>query len=152
WDLDSYAPGSVQLARRSDTQRIQALYEIARDACRAVVDRGENDLVDYESIFRDLVNGKYNKESMLEYGQKGADRNEASRGDTNGILAHTQAFYNKSEPAMGGVPTYYFDFAEGDVRRDVTIPNYAITAESTHQMNTYANHTIGKFRVNWKAD
>src|SRR5690606_21605811 len=31
WDLDSYAPGSVQLARRSDTQRIQELYEIARD-------------------------------------------------------------------------------------------------------------------------
>lgn len=152
WDLDSYAPGSVQLARRPDTQRIQALYEIARDACKAVVDRGENDLVDYESIFRDLVNGKYNKESMFEYGQKGADRNEARLGYTNGIFAHTQSFYNKSQPAMAALPTYYFEFEEGDVRRDVTISNYAITAESTHQMNTYANHTIGKFRVNWKAD
>src|SRR5690606_1385498 len=92
WDLASYAPGSVQLARRSDTQRIQALYEIARDACKAVVDRGENDLVDYESIFRDLVNGKYNKESMFEYRQKGADRNEARLGSTNGILAHPQSY------------------------------------------------------------
>lgn len=53
---------------------------------------------------------------------------------------------------MAALPTYYFEFEEGDVRRDVTIANYAITAQSTHQMNTYANHTIGKYRVNWKAD
>src|SRR5690606_34817172 len=99
-----------------------------------------------------LVNGKYNKESMFEYGQKGADRNEARLGYTNGIFAHTQSFYNKSQPAMAALPTYYNEFEEGDVRRDVTISNYAITAESTHQMNTYANHMIGKYRVNWKAD
>lgn len=152
WDLDSYAPGSVQLAQRSDTQRIQELYEIARDACKAIVERGENELIDYETIFRDLVNGKYNKESMFEYGQKGADRNEARLGYTNGIFAHTQSFYNKSQPAMAALPTYYFEFEDGDVRRDVTIANYALAADSTHQMNTYANHMIGKYRVNWKAD
>lgn len=152
WDLNSYAPGSVQLAQRVDTQRIQELYEIARDACKAVVDRGENDLIDYETIFRNLVNGAYNQESMFEYGQKGADRNEVRNGYTNGIFAHESSYYNKSQPAMAALPTYYFEFEEGDVRRDVTIANYAITAESTHQMNTYANHTIGKFRVNWKAD
>ncbi|MBD1424699.1 RagB/SusD family nutrient uptake outer membrane protein [Sphingobacterium arenae] len=152
WDLDSYAPGSVQLARRSDTQRIQELYEIARDACKAVVDRGENELIDYETIFRDLLNGKYNQESMFEYGQKGNDRNETRIGYTNGLFAHSQSFYNKSQPAMAALPTYYFEFEDGDVRRDVTISNYALTADSAHQMNTYANHMIGKFRVNWKAD
>ncbi|PRD54228.1 RagB/SusD family nutrient uptake outer membrane protein [Sphingobacterium gobiense] len=152
WDLDSYASGSVRLAQRSDTQRIQELYEIARDACKTVVDRGENELIDYETIFRDLVNGRYNNESMFEYGQKGADRNEARLGYTNGIFAHERSFYNKSQPAMAALPTYYFEFEEGDVRRDVTISNYAITAESIHQMNTYANHMVGKFRVNWKGD
>lgn len=152
WDLNSYAPGSVELAQRADKQRIPELYAIARDACKAVVDRGENELIDYETIFRDVVNGKYNVESMFEYGQKGADRNEARIGYTNGIFAHTQSFYKKSQPAMAALPTYYFEFEEGDVRRDVTIANYAITDKSTHQMNTYANHTIGKFRINWKAD
>ncbi|MBD1420470.1 RagB/SusD family nutrient uptake outer membrane protein [Sphingobacterium chuzhouense] len=152
WNLDSYAPGSVELAQRADKQRIAELYTIARDACKAVVERGENDLIDYETIFRDLVNGKYNVESMFEYGQKGADRNEVRLGYTNGIFAHTASFYGKSQPAMAALPVYYFEFEEGDSRRDVTIANYALAGDSTHQMNTYANHTIGKFRVNWKAD
>src|SRR5690606_40091395 len=70
WGLQSYSPATVQLGSRADGQRVRQLYEIARDACKAVVDRGENDLIDYETIFRDLVNGRYNKESMFEYGQK----------------------------------------------------------------------------------
>ena len=152
WDLNSYGPGTVALAQRSDSKRITELYQIARDACKAVVDRGENKLIDYEQIFRDLIHGKYNTESMFEYGQKGEDRNETRLGYTNGIFAHTQSFHDKSQPAMAVIPTYYFEFGDGDVRRDVAVSNYAITADSRHQMNTYANHTIGKFRVNWKAD
>ena len=152
WDLNSYSPGSVQLARRADTQRIQQLYQIARDACEEVVKRGENDLIDYETVFRDLINGRYNRESMLEYGQLGLDRNEAQVGYTNGIFAHQNSFYGKAQPAMAVLPTYYFDFKEGDSRRDVAISNYAITADNLHQMNTYASNTIGKFRVNWKSE
>src|SRR5699024_3642017 len=152
WDLESYSSASVKLAQREDPARIQELYRIASDAAKEVIDRGENELIAYEDIFRDLVNGRYNKESMFEYGQKGANRNEARIGYTNGIFAHTQSFYRKSQPAMAAVPTYYFEFDEGDVRRDVTISNYAITDNSMHKMNTYANHTIGKFRINWKSD
>ncbi|HIX55285.1 MAG TPA: RagB/SusD family nutrient uptake outer membrane protein [Candidatus Sphingobacterium stercoripullorum] len=152
WDLESYSSASVKLAQREDPARIQELYRIASDAAKEVIDRGENELIAYEDIFRDLVNGRYNKESMFEYGQKGANRNEARIGYTNGIFAHTQSFYKKSQPAMAAVPTYYFEFDEGDVRRDVTISNYAITDNSMHKMNTYANHTIGKFRINWKSD
>lgn len=152
WDLNSYAASSVKLAKRTDANRIQELYTIARDACKAIVDRGENTLVSYESIFRDLVNGRYNNESMYEYGQKTADRNELRLGYTNGIFAHTNSFYNKSQPAMAAFPTYYFEFAEGDTRRDVTIANYSLSADSLHQMNTYASNSIGKFRVNWKGD
>lgn len=152
WDLESYSSSSVKLAQREDAARIQELYRIASDAAKEVIDRGENELIAYQDVFRDLVNGKYNKESMFEYGQKGASRNEARIGYTNGIFAHTNSFYKKSQPAMAAVPTYYFEFEEGDVRRDVAIANYAITENSMHRMNTYANHTIGKFRINWKSD
>ena len=152
WDLDSYAPSSLTLARRSDTQRITDLYEIARDACAAVVQRGENSLIDYETIFRDLVNGRYNSESMFEYGQLGEDRNELRTGYTNGMFAHQNSFYNKAQPAMAAFPTYYYEFRDGDLRRDVTIANYAISADSRHELNTYSSNTIGKFRVNWKSD
>ncbi|GHE48259.1 RagB/SusD family nutrient uptake outer membrane protein [Sphingobacterium griseoflavum] len=152
WDLNSYSPSSVQLAKRPDAARIQELFQIARDACKAVVDRGENALIDYETIFRDVINGRYNQESMLEYGQKGIDRNDAQVGYTNGIFSHTQSFYLKAQPAMAALPTYYFEFQPDDSRRDVTIASYAITADSKHQMNTYASNTIGKFRVNWKAE
>lgn len=152
WDLNSYAESSVQLNRRSDQGRIQQLYQIARDACKAAVERGENNLIDYETIFRNLINGKYDNESMLEYGQKGADRNDAQIGYTNGFFSHTNSFYGKAQPAMAAFPTYYFEFEAGDSRRDVTIASYSITSDSKHQMNTYASNTIGKFRVNWKAE
>jgi len=151
WDLNSYSPGSVKIAKRDDPARITQLYEIARDACKAIVDRGENALIDYETVFRDLVNGQYNAESMLEYGQYGSASNDASVGYTNGMFAHTNSMFGKAQPAMGVLPTYYFDFDEGDVRRDVAICNYSIADNNTRQMNNYAGMTIGKFRVTWKS-
>lgn len=150
WDLSSYAPGSVTIARRSDAARVKELYKIAADACKAVIDRGENALVpSYEAVFRDLINGRYNSESMLEYGQYGADNNGSSAGYTNGIFSHTNAMFGKSQPAMAVLPTYWFDFGEGDTRRDVTICNYGINSDNSRQMNSYSSNTIGKFRVNW---
>src|SRR5690606_28114642 len=109
-------------------------YEIARDACKAIVDRGENNLIAYETVFRDLVNGQYNVETMLEYGQYGANSNDGSIGYTNGMFAHTNCMFGKAQPAMGALPTYYFDFSEGDVRRDVAICNYSIASDNTRQM------------------
>ncbi|MGK9127962.1 RagB/SusD family nutrient uptake outer membrane protein [Olivibacter sp. SA151] len=152
WDLNSYSPGSVKIAQRDDVNRITQLYEIARDACKAIVDRGENNLIAYETVFRDLVNGQYNVETMLEYGQYGANSNDGSIGYTNGMFAHTNCMFGKAQPAMGALPTYYFDFSEGDVRRDVAICNYSIASDNTRQMNNYAGMTIGKFRVTWKAE
>jgi len=151
WDLNSYAPGSVTIAQRSDANRINQLYEIARDACKAIVDRGENSLIAYETVFRDLVDGQYNPETMLEYGQYGANSNDASIGYTNGMFVHTNSMFGKAQPAMGALPTYYFDFSEGDLRRDVAICNYSVANDNTRQMNNYAGMTIGKFRVTWKA-
>ncbi|MCA5003871.1 RagB/SusD family nutrient uptake outer membrane protein [Sphingobacterium bovistauri] len=152
WDLETYSPASVKLGQRTDQARVKELYKIARDAAKAVIDRGENDLIDYETVFRDVVNGKYNKESMLEYAQKGLNRNNAQVGYTNGFFAHQNSFYAKAAPQMIALPSYYFEFEEGDKRRDVAIANYSVSATSQYHMNTYSGNTIGKFRVNWKSE
>lgn len=150
WDLTTYAAGSVKIAQRPDLARIKELYKIAADACKAVIDKGENGLLsNYETVFRELITRKYNNESMLEYGQYGNDNNGSSAGYTNGIFAHTSCMYKKSQPAMAAIPTYWYDFKEGDKRRDVTICNYGIAADNTRDMNSYSSNTIGKFRVDW---
>ena len=150
WDLTSYSAGSVKIAQRPDAGRVKELYKIAADACKAVIDRGENSLLpSYENVWRDIIKAKYNNESMLEFGQYGADNNGSAVGYTNGIYAHTNCMYGKSQPAMGVTPTYWYDFAAGDTRRDVTICTYSIAADNGREMNSYTSNTIGKFRVNW---
>jgi hypothetical protein len=59
--------------------------------------------------------------------------------------------YGKAQPAMGVMPTLYYDFADGDTRRDVSIATYGITAKNQRQLNSYGANTIGKFRVTWKS-
>ena len=151
WDLNSYSAGSVQLAQRSDANRIRELYQIASDACKAVIDRKENSLLPgYETVFRDLVNNRYNNETMLEYGQYGNNVNRSAIGYTNGMAAHTNSIYGKAEPLMAALPTLWYDFEEGDERRDVSIATYGITSDNKRQMNPYGSNRIGKFRVTWK--
>ena len=152
WDLTTYSPASIKLAQRPDANRIKQLYQIASDACNAVMQKGENSLLpSYENVFRDLVSGKYNNESMLEYGQYGADVNRSAIGYTNGMFSHTSSMYGKAQPAMGVMPTFYYDFEDGDTRRDVSICTYGITATNGRQLNPYGSNTIGKFRVTWKS-
>lgn len=152
WDLETYSQASVKLAQRSDANRITELYTIARDACKAVIDKGENGLVDsYEKVFRQLVNGEYNKESMLEFGQEGTV-NSSNIGYTNGMFSHTNSMYQKAQPAMGVIANYYYEFEESDTRRDVAICTYSIAADNTRQMNEYTSNAIGKFRVSWKKE
>jgi hypothetical protein len=150
WDLNTFAPGSVKVAQRPDAARIKELYQIAANACKAVIDHGENALLpSFETVFRNLITRKYNNESMLEFGQYGNDNNESSSGYTNGIFAHTSSMFGKSQPAMAATPTYWFDFKPGDTRRDVTVCTYAIAADNGRDMNSYSSNTIGKYRVNW---
>jgi len=152
WDLSTFAASSVKLAQRSDANRIKELYQIASDACNAIMQKGENNLLPtYEQVFRDLVSGKYNNESILEFGQYGTNVNGSAIGYTNGIFAHTSSFFGKAQPAMGVMPTFYYDFGDGDKRRDVSIATYGITDKSGRQLNSYGANTIGKFRVTWKS-
>jgi hypothetical protein len=152
WDLSTYSPGTIKMAQRSDAARIRELYQIASDACNAVITKGENDLLpSYETVFRNLVNGVYNNESMLEYGQFGTNVNGSAIGYTNGMAAHTSSLYGKAEPLMAAMPTLLYDFEESDKRRDVSIATYGITSANKRQMNPYGSNRIGKFRVTWKS-
>jgi hypothetical protein len=67
------------------------------------------------------------------------------------MFAHTSSIYGKAQPAMGVMPTFYYDFQDGDLRRDVSICTYGITATSQRQVNSYGANTIGKYRVTWKS-
>ncbi|RXK86592.1 RagB/SusD family nutrient uptake outer membrane protein [Filimonas effusa] len=152
WDLKTYSQGSVKLAQRSDAARIKELYQIASDACSAIISKGENSLVSsYENIFRDLVNGRFNAESILEFGQFGTEVNGSANGYTNGMFIHTSSFFGKSQPAMGIFPALWYDFDPQDQRRDVSIAGYGITSKNERQLNSYGANTIGKFRATWKS-
>lgn len=157
WDLDTYDPASLHIARRADQARVRELNSIAANACKAVIDHKGNELVaNYEQLFRDLALKQFNKETMLEYGWYGANSIDCRTGYVNGITGSgTSAVIGKVAAQMIANPTLYFDFDPSDQRRDVSVCNYAIILSATadkYKMNTYAGMGVGKYRINWKAE
>lgn len=155
WDLSTYDPASLKIAQRDDAARVKELYQIAADACKAVIDKGENGLLPkYDQVFRDLGNQTYNKETMLEYGMFGANAMDVRTGYTNGMpVSGTSTVIGKCAAQMMAMPTFYFEYEEGDQRRDVSVCNVGIAAASSgdkYQLATYAGMGVGKYRVNWK--
>ncbi len=151
WDLDSYSTGSLRIAKRDDPARIKELNKIAMDACEVVIGRGSFSLShDYDQIFRDLLNGAYNQESMLEQGFQG-NNVKSNHGYTNAISCHASSMMGKAFPQMRINPILYFDYSPDDLRRDVTVCQYAIDAESMIYEMPYGCFYIGKFRPNWKS-
>lgn len=155
WDLNTYDASTVKMAQRSDASRIKELYKIAADACKAVIDKEgtENSLLPkFETVFRDLCTGQYNSETMLEFGQEGLNVNGLRNGYTNGIYCHSNSLYKKVQPAQAACPVFYFDYKDGDSRRDVTICNYLISSKNKRHMAMYSNQANGKFRATWTTD
>lgn len=153
FDLETYSPSSVQLARRADASRVTELYTIARDACKAVIDRGENDLLaEYDKVWRDLLCKRYNNESIFEHGMYGPQHNDIRLGYTTGIpTPASNVPYGRGAPQVAAMPTLYFDYDENDQRRDVTICDYEIrTNNNVATMLPYSSRAIGKYRGTWK--
>lgn len=159
WDLSTvpYDASTCHIAQRDDQNRIKELYQIAADACYAVIKQNENGLLtDYDQIFRDLANQQYNKETMFEYGWYGPNGPDVRTGYTNGIPTSGT---DNDELGKGGcqmiaMPTFYFEFDEDDQRRDVSVCNYGLalsTGNNAYQMNTFAGMGVGKYRINWKS-
>lgn len=158
WDLSTvpYDASTCRIAQRDDQTRIRELYQIAADACKAVITKGENSLLeDYDEIFRDLGNQRYNNETMFEFGWYGANSSDVRTGYTNGIPTSgtDNEVLGKGGSQMIAMPTFYFEYEEGDQRRDVSICNYGLrlsTGNNAYQMNTFAGMGVGKYRINWK--
>ncbi|MCC8188375.1 MAG: RagB/SusD family nutrient uptake outer membrane protein [Bacteroides sp.] len=153
WDLSTtpYNASTLKIAQREDQARIRELYQIAADACKAVMDQGENTLLsNYDQVFRDLCEQEYNNETMLEYGTYGPNAPDVRTAYVNTIpTSGTPATFGKGGAQMISMPTFYFEFDEGDQRRDVSICNYAILGDDSYQMNTWIGHGVGKYRINW---
>lgn len=158
WDLSKvpYDASTVKIAQRSDANRVRELYQIAADACKAVIDKNENVLLDdYDQIFRDLGNQRYNNETMLEYGWYSTNGPDVRTGYTNGIPTSgtDKEGLGKGGSQMIAMPTFYFEFEEDDQRRDVSVCNYGLRLSdggNAYQMNTFAGMGVGKYRINWK--
>lgn len=159
WDLSQcpYDASTLKIAQRPDQNRIKELYQIAVDACKKVIDKGENKLVaNYDQLFRDLCCQRYNDETMFEYGMYGSNAVDCRTGYTNGIPASgTSSTIGKVAAQMMAMPTFYFEYDEGDQRRDVSLCNYGLvcsTNSDVYQMETYAGMGVGKYRCNWKKE
>ena len=162
WGLNTvpYDKATVKIAQRDDTERIRELYQIAADACKAVIVHGKNGLLDdYDQIFRDLGNQTYNEETIFEFGSYGPNGTNVRTGYTNGIPTSGQdnstGGMGKGGGAMIAMPTFYFEFDKDDQRRDVSICNYGLKLSSNgneYQMNTFAGMGVGKYRINWKSE
>ncbi len=156
WDLNTvpYDANTVKIAKRDDPARVRELLEIAANACKNVIGKGENRLLDeYDQVFRDLALKQYNDETMLEYGWYGPNSEDVRTGYTNGIpTSGTSAVFGKGGAQMVTMPTLYFDYNEGDRRRDVSVCNYGIVAPDTLRMSTYLGACLGKYRIDWKKD
>lgn len=156
WDLNTvpYDVNTVKIAKRDDPARVKELLQIAANACKAVIDKGENRMLDeYEQVFRDLALKQYNDETMLEFGWYGPNGEDVRTGYTNGIpTSGTSDIFGKGGAQMVAMPTLYFEYNEGDRRRDVSVCNYGISAPDTLRMSTYLGACLGKYRIDWKKD
>ena len=151
WDLETYDVGSMRIAKRDDAARVKELNKIAMDACKEVMGRPSFSLSpEFDRIFRDLLNGAYNQESMFEQGFQGTNV-KSNHGYTNALSCHSSSMMGKAFPQMRINPILYFDYSPDDLRRDVTIGQYAIDAESMMYEMPYGCFYIGKFRPNWKS-
>lgn len=156
WDLNTvpYDKNTVKIAKRTDTTRVKELLQIAADACKAIIGKDENKLLDnYDQVFRDLAVKGYNNETMLEYGWYGPNSADVRTGYVNGIpTSGSSLTFGKGGAQMIAMPTLYFEFDKGDQRRDVSVCNYGILSNDSLQMSTYLGACIGKYRIDWMKD
>lgn len=165
WNLETNDPATMKMARRNDEARVRQFYQIASDACKQIVDKNENGLVQdkggmsgFQYLWYNFCQRNFNEtnpEIMWELAQYGSTTNS-----NFGVLAHPGSRGGKfgSRKAMQFMlPTYYLSFDEKDTRRDVSCTSYSIyfldkgAADDTFVDvgTTYSCIMPGKFRISW---
>lgn len=165
WNLETNDPSTMKMSRRSDDVRVRELYQIASDACQAVILKGENSLVQakngmsgFQNLWYNFCQRKFTEtapEMLWELAQYGENTNS-----NFGVLAHpgTRGGVFGSRKAMQFMlPTYYLSFDKNDSRRDVSCTAYSIYFLDKGAANdtwvdvgtTYSCIMPGKFRISW---
>lgn len=165
WNLQTNDPASLKLARRDDEARVRELYQIANDACKAIIDKNENSLIQAQSGMSGFQYLWYNfcqrnftatdAEMIWDLAQYGPNTNS-----NFGVLAQPGSrggTYGSCKAMQFMLPTYYLSFDENDTRRDVTCTSYSIyflnkgAADDTFVDvgTTYSCIMHGKFRIPW---
>ena len=165
WNLQTNDPASLKLARRDDEARVRELYQIANDACKAIIDKNENSLIQAQSGMSGFQYLWYNfcqrnftatdAEMIWDLAQYGPNTNS-----NFGVLAQPGSrggTYGSRKAMQFMLPTYYLSFDDNDTRRDVTCTSYSIyflnkgAADDTFVDvgTTYSCIMHGKFRIPW---
>lgn len=165
WDLETNNPATMKMARIDNETRVRELYQIASDACKAVIDRNENSLVQAQNDMSGFQYLWYNfcqrnfsatdGEMLWDLAQYGENTNS-----NFGVLAQPGSrggTYGSRKAMQFMLPTYYLSFDEKDTRRDVSCTSYSVyflnkgAADDTFVDvgTTYSCIMHGKFRISW---
>ncbi|MNK42595.1 SusD family protein [compost metagenome] len=166
WELNTTNPGVV--SRRQDNARVRELYQIADDACSAVINGGTKSLVQsqsgksgFEALWFNFDRrnfGAVNSEMLWHIASLGQNTNSAFQ-----VYAHPGyrggVFGSRSSQQMI-LPSYYLSFNQGDTRRDVTCTSYSVYFLADGGANdtfvdvgtTYSAIMPGKFRLSWSVE
>lgn len=163
WPLNTSTPGIM--SRRPDNARVQQLYQIASDACAAVINGGQNSLVQasgsksgFENLWYNFCQrnlSMLNQEVMFQIAQFGPNTNGGF-----GVYAHPGSrggVYGSRKALQFLLPTYYLSFNPNDTRRDVSCTSYSIyflnngsaTDTFVDVGTTFSCIMPGKFRIPW---
>lgn len=165
WNLETNDPTTMKMARRTDDARVRELYQIADDACKAIVTQNENKLIQAQNNMSGFQYLWYNfcqrnfsetdPEMLWELAQYGTVTNS-----NFGVLAQPGSrggVYGSRKGMQFMLPTYYLSFDEKDTRRDVSCTAYSIyfldggaaTDTWVDVGTTYSCIMPGKFRIPW---
>jgi len=165
WNLQTNDPSSLLMSRRSDNARVQQLYQIASDACQAVIAKNENRLVQaqggksgFEYLWYNFANRNFaatKPEMLWEVANYGPNTNSDF-----GVYAHPGSrggLFGSRKALQFMLPTYYLSFDSKDTRRDVSCTSYSIyflnsgaaTDKWVDVGTTFSCIMPGKFRISW---
>ena len=131
--------------------KLQANYEdIFKKICADETSYAQSEVI-WEIPFANGARGQFMNYNMvrIEYDAIGKLINTTSSGGTT---------YTRSTAVQTVVPTFYYDFEQGDKRRDITVVPYRWTYGTPtsyigsglyQQMNTIIRFYLGKYRIEW---
>ena len=151
------AAGGYSLRSDGTMQRtgnVTELYQIAKDAAKAIMDKGDHQLnPSYEAVFKNALAAHTEEPSgeiLFEVGMSGGN---SGNGDSK-LGYYNGPRWNADVSAVGNaaltvLPTTFYAFDAADQRRDVTCAIYDLNANLTVVGRPLQNIVDGKFRRDW---